>query len=124
MAKDKYISLKEAAALSGYSADYVGQLIRSGKLEGKQIFLNVAWMTTEEAIQEYLQKQKKGSTPTSPLLKIKERLLSVGFIFTYRVVLWIAIVVLVAFALLLIYVSSVSIDHRIDRTYQQKIQHP
>ena len=55
-----YISLKEAAKISGYSPDYVGQLIRAGKLSGKQIFSNVSWVTTEEAITEYLQKEKKG----------------------------------------------------------------
>ena len=54
----KYISLKEAGKISGYSADYVGQLIRSGKLEGKQVFSNVAWMTTEEALQKYLRRQQ------------------------------------------------------------------
>ena len=62
MAKEKYISLKEAAAMSGYSSDYVGQLIRGGKLPGKQVFSNVAWMTTEEAIYEYLENNKKSST--------------------------------------------------------------
>ena len=56
----EYISLKEAAEITGYSADYVGQLIRSGKLEGKQVFLNVAWMTTREALQKYAQKDKRG----------------------------------------------------------------
>ena len=55
MAKEKkYISLKDAARISGYSSDYIGQLIRNGKLEGRQVFSNVAWMTTEEAIHTYL----------------------------------------------------------------------
>ena len=53
MAKEKtFISLKEAAKMSGYSPDYVGQLIRGGKITGKQIFSNVAWVTTEDAILE------------------------------------------------------------------------
>lgn len=59
-AKQEYISLREAAKLSGYTSDYVGQLIRSGKLPGKQVFSHVEWMTTEEALQEYTQK-KRGS---------------------------------------------------------------
>ncbi len=49
-----YITLKEAAELSGYSADYIGQLIRKKKLPGKQVYLNIAWVTTEEAIQAYM----------------------------------------------------------------------
>ena len=60
MAKEKYISLKEAASLSGYTPDYVGQLIRRGKLPGKQVFSHVAWMTTEEALHAYIEKNKKG----------------------------------------------------------------
>jgi hypothetical protein len=42
VSKEKeYISLKEAADITGYSSDYIGQLIRSGKLEGKQVFQHV-----------------------------------------------------------------------------------
>ncbi len=55
----KYITLKEASKMTGYSPDYLGQLIRKGKLEGKQVYLNVAWMTTEEAVAEYLEKNNK-----------------------------------------------------------------
>ena len=52
------INLKEAAQLSGYSADYVGQLIRSGKIPGKQVYCNIAWMTTAEAVLNYKNKAK------------------------------------------------------------------
>ncbi len=54
--EEKYITLKEAAKLSGYAPDYLGQLIRKGKLRGKQIYLNVAWVTTEEALRDYMAK--------------------------------------------------------------------
>lgn len=53
-----YITLKEAAKMSGYSPDYLGQLIRKGKLAGKQVYLNVAWVTTEQALKEYLENNK------------------------------------------------------------------
>lgn len=52
-----FITLKEAGERFGYSADYIGQLIRKGKLEGKQVYANVAWMTTPEAMEEYLAKE-------------------------------------------------------------------
>ncbi len=55
----KLISLKEAAAISGYSADYIGQLIRAGKIPGKQVYSNIAWMTTAEAVLDYKNKNKK-----------------------------------------------------------------
>lgn len=51
------ISLKEAAKISGYSADYIGQLIRSGKIPGKQVYTGIAWMTTAEAVTSYKNKE-------------------------------------------------------------------
>ena len=65
----KYITLKEASKITGYSPDYLGQLIRKGKLAGKQVYLNVAWMTTEEAIFEYLEKNKTGGNGRAGLAK-------------------------------------------------------
>ena len=60
-AKEKgYITLKEAAVLSGYSSDYVGQLIRADKIRGTQVYSGVAWMTTEAELKAYLSnKQRK-----------------------------------------------------------------
>lgn len=54
-----FISLKEASERFGYSQDYLGQLIRKGKLEGKLVYSHVAWVTTEEAVQEYIDGGKK-----------------------------------------------------------------
>ncbi len=54
------ISLKEAAKISGYSSDYIGQLIRSGKISGKQVYSNIAWMTTAEAVLSYKKRNEKG----------------------------------------------------------------
>lgn len=54
------ISLKEAAKISGYSSDYVGQLIRQGKIPGKQVYLNIAWMTTADAVLAYKNGEKLG----------------------------------------------------------------
>lgn len=55
----EYITLKEAGEISGYSPDYVGQLIRRGKLEGKQVYANVAWVTTKDALRGYLAEKGK-----------------------------------------------------------------
>ena len=52
------ISLKEAAEISGYSADYIGQLIRAGKIPGKQVYTNITWMTTAEAVLAHKSKGK------------------------------------------------------------------
>jgi hypothetical protein len=65
------ITLKEAASISGYSADYIGQLIRAGKISGKQVYTNITWMTTAEAVMEY---KNKGKAEDENKRTIKERL--------------------------------------------------
>jgi hypothetical protein len=49
----KYISLKEASKISGYASDYIGFLIRAGKIPGKKIYSRINWVATEEAIKVY-----------------------------------------------------------------------
>ena len=51
--KKKFISLKKAAKISDYHPDYIGWLIRKGKIEGRRVFLGVCWQTTKEGILEY-----------------------------------------------------------------------
>lgn len=123
MAKEKYISLKEAASLSGYTPDYVGQLIRRGKLPGKQVFSHVAWMTTEEALQAYIEKNKKGSTYKTPARWRDHAASITTFSTVSKLVVGATLTFVVVFILFLIYVSSVSIDRHIEQTYQQKLQH-
>ncbi len=76
----EYITLKEAGEISGYSPDYIGQLIRRGKITGKQVYANVAWVTTRGAIDEYLSEKGKPKkdhddnergAPTSPALALE-----------------------------------------------------
>lgn len=122
MAKEKYISMKEASALSGYTADYVGQLIRSGKLSGKQVFSHVAWMTTEDALEEYIDKNKKGNTPVVASNWIEKIATSVDLPLVYKVILGLTITLAATFILFLIYILSVSFDKHIDKSYQQKIE--
>ncbi len=60
----KLINLKEAAKISNYSADYIGQLIRAGKISGKQVYCNIAWMTTAEAVLNYKKNESKYNKKT------------------------------------------------------------
>jgi hypothetical protein len=55
-----YITLKEAAKIANYTPDYVGQLIRAGKIKGEQVYNNVAWVTTEDEVAAYM--KDKGRT--------------------------------------------------------------
>jgi hypothetical protein len=60
--KQKFISLKEAAKISGYAPDYIGYLIRKGEISGKKIYSGVSWVTTEEEIKEYVSKKSDKKT--------------------------------------------------------------
>lgn len=61
----KLITLKEAAEISGYSADYIGQLIRGGKIDGQQVYANITWMTTADAVLGYKNKVKNHDKSSS-----------------------------------------------------------
>src|SRR3989344_9036200 len=47
----KYISANEAASLTGYSQDYIGQLSRGKKIDAKRI--GRVWYVSEESILNY-----------------------------------------------------------------------
>lgn len=128
--KEEYISLREAAKMSGYSSDYVGQLIRSGKLPGKQVFSHVAWMTTEEALQEYMQK-KRGSKMQSSWQDVAtdaiksiphkvRRQFEMPKLFTKA--LYVVVILSVCFLLLLFYIFSTSLEREINQKAIEKAQ--
>jgi ribonuclease HII len=118
---EEFISLREAAKISGYAPDYIGQLIRSGKLEGRQVFSNVAWMTTEEALLSYLAKDTKKITPARRQ-SLLEQLTSAEAIESYYLAFsWLLIVCSSVFILFLAYVAAVSIDHTIEQRYLKNI---
>lgn len=78
MEKDKkLITLKEAAEISGYSSDYIGQLIRSGKIFGEQVHSNVVWKTTADDVLAYKNKSKKITTEKSSFFLEKKRQVSI-----------------------------------------------
>lgn len=49
---DNLITLREASKISGYNSDYLGYLIREGKMNGRKVGRN--WMTTTEDVKYYL----------------------------------------------------------------------
>lgn len=72
--ENKLISLKEAAKITGYSSDYIGQLIRNGKIPGKQVYSNIQWMTSVDAIKDYRKKSNnKQNENTIDKINMKRR---------------------------------------------------
>lgn len=128
--KEKYITLKEAAKISGYAPDYIGQLIRRGKLPGKQVYCTIAWMTTEEALRRYLAKNHtKNGTPSwketvvEKFQQIKTYLLlEFKLARLFRTVLYLAIGLAAGFTILLFYVFSVSFDKKLEQAAIQKLE--
>ena len=72
--KNKHITLKEAAKTSGYTPDYIGYLIRKGKIKGKKIYDNLSWQISPQEIIDYCRKTQHPIF-TDPIL-LKKKLLS------------------------------------------------
>lgn len=114
--KDGFITLREAAALSNYSPDYIGQLIRRGKIRGEQVYSNVAWVTTEEEVRAYM----SDKTRTVAISEEEERMKALGErAFSY--VLYAVIASLVLALLVMQYIFYVTID---DKVSQRLVEAP
>ncbi len=114
----KYITLKEAAKLSGYAPDYLGQLIRKGKLKGKRIFLNEAWVTTEEDVRAYLVSDGKGKHFSSSDL-FEGR----GFRTGIKTLLYIGLTLSVLALLFMFYAFSSILDNAIREHSIRSLEH-
>ena len=52
-----WLTVNEAASLSGYHPEYVRQLIREGKIVAKKF--SIVWMVSKESLVEYVKSQEK-----------------------------------------------------------------
>lgn len=126
----KYITLKEASALSGYSSDYIGQLIRNGKISGKRVYANPVWMTTRDDLFEYLNlnrsndnlDEKKLNNLSSKFKTWKTKIRSqLELVKLYKGILYFTITVSVIFSLFVFYIFSVNFDARLNQGSVQEI---
>jgi len=109
--RGQYLSLKEAAELTTYSPDYIGQLIRAGKIEGHQVYTTVSWVTTEKAIRAYMESRGKGlheDVALSEDMRVQRYV---------QYVLYGVIVCLGCILLILCYIFFVGIDHAVTDSY-------
>lgn len=110
------ISLKVAAEKTGYSADYIGQLIRAGKIPGKQVYSNIAWMTTEEAVLKYKNKGKNPKMNLRDKLALRYRKFTMEldiiklFFQTFKSSLPLLLVIISAFIILTTYLLYITFD--------------
>lgn len=68
---DSLISISEAAIITSYSPDFIRMLARSEKLQAVKIGRD--WMTTRDAILEYLRKQQQRHEHSLMALRNAER---------------------------------------------------
>jgi hypothetical protein len=127
MAQDKnipegHITLKEAAHISGYAPDYVGQLIRKGKLYGRQVYLNTAWVTTEAALREYMLKDETARAGAGGKLQMIENALLSETRLTsfFKGLLYCIFGAAVVLCLILFYVLSVNIERSLEESALRK----
>lgn len=126
----RFITLKEAAKISGYTSDYVGQLIRQGKLSGKQVYCAMAWVTTEEALCAYMAKaqsegksQAVGASIVQKLYETKNRLfLRLPAWSLIRAFLYAIIALSIGFSLFLFHIVSVNFDKQLQQKAAQIIE--
>lgn len=78
--QNELVSLKVAAQITGYSSDYIGQLIRANKIAGRQVYSNIAWMTTVKAVMDYKLADSKDHNSLAYKLKIYFRKLNMELI--------------------------------------------
>lgn len=109
-AKEKgYITLKEAAKIADYTPDYLGQLIRAGKIRGEQVYSSVAWVTTEDEVQAYLHDKSRVVDNSTVFMQVQKK----------PYVLY-GLIGLIAVAILLLqYILFVSIDTKMEKAYMQ-----
>ena len=63
----KYVSSKQAAKITGYAKDYIGQLCREGRVPARLV--GRSWYVLEAAIQDH----RFGSHAVEPAAKVEER---------------------------------------------------
>jgi len=64
--RKKYLPLKKTAKLFGYSSDYIGYLIRGGRVRGKKVHKNLSWQVEKHSLIKYCEAQKREIKPLFP----------------------------------------------------------
>jgi excisionase family DNA binding protein len=52
-----WLTVNEAAKVSGYHPEYIRQLIRDGKVKAKKF--SIVWMVDKESLLQYMKSQEK-----------------------------------------------------------------
>lgn len=67
MANDTWLTVNEAAKLSGYHPEHVRRLIRQGSVEAKKF--SIVWMVSRDSLMSYIRSEKKPPQDQKPVVK-------------------------------------------------------
>ncbi len=59
MAKDEWLTVNEAAKLSGYHPEHIRRLVRQGAITAKKF--SIVWMVSRDSLLTYMKSQDKVS---------------------------------------------------------------
>jgi len=54
---DEWLTVSDAAKLSGYNPEYITRLIRQGEISGRKV--SIVWLVDRESLLAYVEKAKK-----------------------------------------------------------------
>ena len=56
MTDDEWLTVNEAATLSGYRSEYIRRLVRNSIIKAKKV--SIVWLINRESLQDYIQKAR------------------------------------------------------------------
>ena len=65
---DEWISVRDAAKLTGYNKEHITRLIREGKIEAKKF--SIVWQISRDSLQAYIAKAEKLGNRRGPKPKL------------------------------------------------------
>ena len=68
MSNDEWITVQEAAKISGYNNEHITRLIREGKIKAKKF--SIVWQVNRESLQTYLDRTEKLGEKRGPKPKL------------------------------------------------------
>jgi hypothetical protein len=108
-----FLTLKQASEITNYSPDYIGQLIREGKIEGKQVYSSVSWLASADSLDSYMSgKARKVVNSTESPDGIPD---------FFRPLLYTIIVCAGLFLFILLHVFSVTLDRVFSTSYEEEV---
>ena len=64
---DEWLTVNEAASLSGYHPEHIRRLVRQGAVEAKKF--SIVWMVSKDSLLSYIRDQKKPPQDSKAVVK-------------------------------------------------------